>query len=415
VRIGAAENMLTPTVFLSYSWESLEHQRWVCELAARLRADGINTVLDQWHAIPGDQLPVFMETAVRESKFVLVICTPTYKLKSNNRSGGVGYEGDIMTAEVFTKAQRQKFIPILNLGDWQSAAPSWLLGTYYIDLRGEPYSEENYQDLLDTLYDRREQAPPIGEIYQPNDLPRSFDEEAPRHFLIASPKKRRKVWPPNCIYIKLPTGETIAFKILEYFTLQELLDDLYTCYLSSTFELATYGKSWILVGMKTARVVVPLSWLLQSIIVPLREVEASWATLPPSHFGIECAVALHQRAIEWSQSIGVVDSFMEAATQKYKQVGSFWEVRSIAPNSCFGLATNFNDVVNKFFWGDTHVFKTLPSLLNTYLEIAEIRDFIPEKHKYEAVFHNQLFHSKINFERKILKDQSTRLDREFPT
>jgi hypothetical protein len=129
--------MPVPTAFVSYSWDAPEHQRWVRDLAARLRLDGVETVLDQWHAAPGDQLPAFMEKSVRESQFVLVVCTPKYKLKSDGRHGGVGYEGDIMTAEVFTGTQRRKFIPILHSGNWQEAAPSWLLGSYYIDLRGE--------------------------------------------------------------------------------------------------------------------------------------------------------------------------------------------------------------------------------------------------------------------------------------
>nr|WP_235879877.1 hypothetical protein [Polyangium aurulentum] len=40
-----------------------------------------------------------------------------YKAKSDDRQGGVGYEGDIITAEVFTRANYRKFIPILRKGD----------------------------------------------------------------------------------------------------------------------------------------------------------------------------------------------------------------------------------------------------------------------------------------------------------
>jgi hypothetical protein len=40
--------------------------------------------------------------------------------------------------------------------------PSWLKGKYSIDLSAEPYSEEQYSDLLVTLHNMREQAPPIG-------------------------------------------------------------------------------------------------------------------------------------------------------------------------------------------------------------------------------------------------------------
>jgi TIR domain len=120
--------------------------------------------LDTWHTAPGTQLPHFMEKAIRENDFVLIICTPRYKQRSDSRIGGAGYEGDIMTAEVLTKGNHQKFIPILRIGNWQDAAPVWLVGKYYVDLRGEPFRASQYEDLLTTLHDSREEAPPVGSI-----------------------------------------------------------------------------------------------------------------------------------------------------------------------------------------------------------------------------------------------------------
>src|SRR5450755_4013835 len=92
-----------PTAFVSYSWDDDFHKKWVAQLASRLRTDGVDVRLDQWHAVPGDQLPHFMEREIRDNNYVIVVCTQHYKKKSDSRSGGVGYEGDIMTAEVFTK------------------------------------------------------------------------------------------------------------------------------------------------------------------------------------------------------------------------------------------------------------------------------------------------------------------------
>jgi|GEM_PF-383715 len=151
-----------PKVFISYSWDSEAHKSWTKHLAARLRSDGVDVTLDQWSVIPGDQLPKFMETAIRDNSYVVIICTPNYKLKSDQRKGGVGYEGDIMTAEVLTARNDRKFIAILRSGSWDSAMPSWLKGKYSIDLSAEPYSGEQYSDLLVTLHNMREQAPPIG-------------------------------------------------------------------------------------------------------------------------------------------------------------------------------------------------------------------------------------------------------------
>jgi len=149
-----------PRAFVSYSYDGPEHRAWVLNLATRLREDGVETILDKWELEPGDPLPQFMEKAVRENDFVLIICTPRYKERSDRRIGGVGYEEDIITAEVFTDRNQRKFKPILRTGEWDEAAPTWLRGKVYVDLRGEPYSEEQYQDLLQSLLGTRPKPPP---------------------------------------------------------------------------------------------------------------------------------------------------------------------------------------------------------------------------------------------------------------
>lgn len=150
------------SAFISYSWDDDSHRDWVRALAQRLRADGVDVSIDRWAAVPGDQLSAFMERAIRDNHFVIVICTPRYKLRSDNRQGGVGYEGDIMTAEIMTSQNHRKFIPVLRKGTWPEAAPSWLLGKYYINLSGDPYPERDYEDLVRTLLGIRETAPPVG-------------------------------------------------------------------------------------------------------------------------------------------------------------------------------------------------------------------------------------------------------------
>jgi TIR domain-containing protein len=152
-----------PTAFVSYSWDDDDHKEWVKALATQLRRDAVDVRLDQWHSVPGNQLPHFMESEIRLNDFVIIICTPKYKVKSDTRTGGVGYEGDIMTAEVFTKQNHLKFIPILARGTWEEAAPTWLVGTHYIDLREARY-KVGYKDLLETLLQLRQEAPLLGPL-----------------------------------------------------------------------------------------------------------------------------------------------------------------------------------------------------------------------------------------------------------
>lgn len=154
----------TPTVFISYAWETEQIKQWVKKLATELRNHGVDAKIDQWEVVPGDQMPHFMEKSVRENDYVLIVCTPKYKSKSENRIGGVGYEGDIMTAEVLQTANHRKFIPILQSGDKETSIPSWLKGKYFIDLSSQLHSEKNFEDLITTLLNIRERAPEIGVI-----------------------------------------------------------------------------------------------------------------------------------------------------------------------------------------------------------------------------------------------------------
>ena len=154
--------MTPPRAFVSYSWDDDSHKAWVRELATALRSDGVDTTLDQWHAVPGDQLPAFMEEEIRENDYVLIICTPNYRLKSDERLGGVGYEGDIMTAEVLMRGNPRKFIPVLARGSWRASAPSWLKGKYYVDLSTPEQYRKNYSDLTSTMLRTRSGAPPLG-------------------------------------------------------------------------------------------------------------------------------------------------------------------------------------------------------------------------------------------------------------
>lgn len=165
--------MNSPKVFISYAWESDDVKEWVKNLAIQLRKSGVDVKLDQWEIAPGDQMPHFMEKSVRDNDYVMLICTPKYKLKSENRIGGVGYEGDIMTAEVLQSSNHRKFIPILQSGAKDVSIPTWLKGKYFIDLSNDLHFTKNFKDLITTVLNARETAPQIGQI------PSKFQNQLP--------------------------------------------------------------------------------------------------------------------------------------------------------------------------------------------------------------------------------------------
>ena len=150
------------TAFISYSWDDEPHKTWVRNLAIRLRSDGVDAILDQWEVVAGDQIPEFMEDAITSNDFVIVVCTPKYKDRCDDRLGGVGFEGDIMTSEVLYEKNNRKFIPVLRNGTWTESAPTWMRGKKYVDLSDFPNSVEGYEELLQTLLGSNEGPPPIG-------------------------------------------------------------------------------------------------------------------------------------------------------------------------------------------------------------------------------------------------------------
>lgn len=166
-----------PKVFISYAWED-DIQKWVEKLAENLRSDGVDVMIDQWEVHPGDRLLQFMETSISSSDYVLIICTPKYKIKADCREGGAGFEGDIISSEQYYKGNPRKFIPLLKKGDWQDSAPVFLQSKKYIDFRIIKGKKENYQYLLRTLFDNLPGPPPLG--------------VAPK-FLSKSPKGLKKI------------------------------------------------------------------------------------------------------------------------------------------------------------------------------------------------------------------------------
>jgi hypothetical protein len=156
-------NNPTPVVFISYSWDSDAHKQWVLDLATTLQAHGgVQIVLDRWHLPPGEDKTVFMEKSVGNSKFVILVCTPAYAMRANNREGGVGYEATIITSELAESINQRKFIPVLRDGDWKSSLPVWIKNKVGVDFRNDPYSEEQYQNLLRALHDAPLKPPPVG-------------------------------------------------------------------------------------------------------------------------------------------------------------------------------------------------------------------------------------------------------------
>ena len=141
-----------PKVFISYSHDSSEHRRWVSELGAKLRDNGVDAILDQWDLGPGADVTQFMERGIIDSDRVLVICTDQYVRKANTAEGGVGYERMIVTAQLVQDLGTDKFIPVIRQASGQEKTPAFLGTRVYIDFRNSSEFESEFDKLVHELH-----------------------------------------------------------------------------------------------------------------------------------------------------------------------------------------------------------------------------------------------------------------------
>ncbi len=178
----------SPRVFISYSWDSEDHRAWVRKVAEQLAFVGVEVRLDQWHCPPGQSFTQFMEQEVRDADFCVVICTPEYARKADARTGGVGYEQQIISGDLMSGIERAKFIPILSSGEYthgpEHAIPAAFSGIALIDFRSDVAFKSKLEELLRVIYAKPKYTPPergqtILLLPEPHSTP-IFPEQARR-------------------------------------------------------------------------------------------------------------------------------------------------------------------------------------------------------------------------------------------
>lgn len=173
------DRSLGPRTFISYSWSTPEHEDWVLRLATDLRELGVDIVLDKWDLRDGDDPFPFMERIVTDPHLqkVVLVCDREYVRKADAREGGVGAEAQILTPDLYRRAQAnpdapdhqkdetRKFVAVLREqpGPGERATPAFYGGRIHIDM----VDDDAYGDALDRLtrwiYDKPvHQKPPLG-------------------------------------------------------------------------------------------------------------------------------------------------------------------------------------------------------------------------------------------------------------
>ena len=139
------------TIFISYSYDSVQHEQWIERFATELKNSGVEVIFDKWEMKLGQHLPNFMEQAVEKAQRVICILTPNYKKKADKLDGGVGFEYSIVTSEILKQICTTKFIPLLKSGDDNDAIPISLNGRKYLDMRNENDFKIKINELLNDI------------------------------------------------------------------------------------------------------------------------------------------------------------------------------------------------------------------------------------------------------------------------
>jgi tetratricopeptide (TPR) repeat protein len=177
-----------PKVFISYSHDSTEHKDRVLSLANRLRQDGVDATIDQYEVSPPEGWPVWMERQVRESDFVLVVCTETYLKRAERREDpgkghGVIWESVLTYQQIYDAGSKnERFIPVLLEGGERSHIPAPLKSATSYGCATEDGYWELYARLTDQhgkskpelgklkslpVRDKKQQAPSLEPLQEP--------------------------------------------------------------------------------------------------------------------------------------------------------------------------------------------------------------------------------------------------------
>lgn len=140
-------------IFISYTWETAttpHHKEWVRHLADRLQSDGFDVRLDQYQPL-GTEMNHFMTTSVSEADHILLICTPTFKQKSDHMQDASGFEASMISNDLIKDITRTKFLPIFRIGEPNECMPNYLGNRNGLIWHENDNEEAKYAVLIEDL------------------------------------------------------------------------------------------------------------------------------------------------------------------------------------------------------------------------------------------------------------------------
>lgn len=136
-------------VFISYSWDSPEHEQNVVNFTNHLRGKGFNTTIDKM--ISQEKTAInfvrMMHQAILEHPKVIVILSKGYKQRAENFTGGVGEEYELLINDI--KKHERKYILASFEGRGDEIIPIGLAGRDIVDLSNPDEEKRLFEKLLD--------------------------------------------------------------------------------------------------------------------------------------------------------------------------------------------------------------------------------------------------------------------------
>jgi hypothetical protein len=131
-------------VFVTYAWEDEKHNDKVISFVDFLIKNGYNASMDRKESqeVSSINFNQMMIEGIQNSDKVLIILSPTYKVKANKFTGGVGTEFSIILEEL--KSSSNKFI-FLSFGDnsIDEICPTGIKGREILNLKTDQDTEFN--------------------------------------------------------------------------------------------------------------------------------------------------------------------------------------------------------------------------------------------------------------------------------
>src|SRR5512135_1033399 len=165
-----------PRVFLSYSHDSDEHADRVLALADALREGGIDVILDRYvHPAPAQGWPRWMEQNLDTARFVLMVCTETYRRRvmgqeEPGKGLGVDWEGNLIYNAIYHRIRNDqpsgsRFIPILLPGAEPAHIPDPVRGHNHYRITAFDLTDPGFEALYRHLTDQPATLKPdLGEV-----------------------------------------------------------------------------------------------------------------------------------------------------------------------------------------------------------------------------------------------------------